>query len=238
MDILGNIAIVKNVGQLENILIHHKKVKSVYLLHGLKEEIRNPSLELIYGEDIEEVIHVESGYKLLIPFKKAYFNPRFLNERVAFRDFVSENQTILDVTGGVGGFQIALLKEKKVKSVYNDINPACKEYFLKNLKLNKLPVVESHCFDILDLDLKQKFDVVLHNAPHEIEFHWQKLKSFVLPNGYIWAYFFYKRGIEFNEEYFKKVANISSSLNYWRMTIPQELINNFSWKYFLETQMN
>jgi len=70
--------------------------------------------------------------------KKRFFSPRLSTERERIANLVQDNETVINMFGGIGMFSILIAKTKKCK-VYNiDINPIASELCEKNIELNKL----------------------------------------------------------------------------------------------------
>jgi tRNA (guanine37-N1)-methyltransferase len=70
--------------------------------------------------------------------EKTFFSPRLSTERERIAEIIKDNETIINMFGGVGMFSIVAAKKKKCH-VYNiDINPDAARLCSENILLNKL----------------------------------------------------------------------------------------------------
>ncbi|HLA21846.1 MAG TPA: class I SAM-dependent methyltransferase family protein [Nitrosopumilaceae archaeon] len=177
-DQIGNIIIIrmpyslvskkKAIGKI--LLQKIKTAKSVfYQSSPVEGDFRTRNLELIAGEDNTETEYKEYGCRFKVDVKKAFFSPRLSTERNRIADLVSDEETIINMFGGIGMFSIIAAKKKKC-TVYNiDINPDAIELCNQNIMLNKLKgKVESITGDatkIIEEGLSDKGDRILMLLP-------------------------------------------------------------------------
>jgi tRNA (guanine37-N1)-methyltransferase len=119
----------------------HKNVRAVYRKASeRKGEYRVRELELIKGENITEVIHMEHGYKIKLDVTKVYFSPREATERQRIASQVKPGETVMVMFAGVGPFAIAIAKKQPAvgKIIAIEINPDAYRYMVENIKINKV----------------------------------------------------------------------------------------------------
>jgi len=180
-DLVGDIAIIKVPKDLEN----KKEILAKTLLDNLKNvkvvlrqtspirgEFRLRDLEYLAGEYRFSTFYKEYNCIFKVDLSKVYFSPRLSHERIRISNLVKENETILNMFGGIGTFSIIIAKHKKVNKVYNvDLNPYCYELALENVKLNKLegiviPIL-GDVREVIEEKLKGLADRVLMPYPAE-----------------------------------------------------------------------
>ncbi len=205
-EIIGNrekaIAIVEIPHQLkpkrgvvaDAIMKKHKNVKTVLLKESPRfGEYRTRKYRIIKGVKNTEVLHVENGCRLLVDPQTVYFSPRESTERQRIIDKVSENESIIVFFAGVGPFAIEIAKKKNVKRVVGiEINPAAVDYFLKNIKLNKLDNVEAILGDVAEKsrDFANQFDRVIMPLPERSSEYIRDAVRCLKPGGICHFYFF------------------------------------------------
>lgn len=131
------IAKKKMIGEI--LLKKVKTAKSVfYQSSPVEGNYRTRDLELLAGEDRTETQYKEFGCRFVVDVKKAFFSPRLSTERERIAKLISDEETVINMFGGIGMFSIIAAKKKKCK-VYNiDINPYASSLCEKNITLNKL----------------------------------------------------------------------------------------------------
>jgi len=158
----------KAVGEI--LLQRVKTAKSVfYQSSPVEGNFRTRNLELLAGEDNTETEYKEYGCRFKVDVQKAFFSPRLSTERNRIANLVVEDETIINMFGGIGMFSIIAAKKNKC-TVYNiDINPDATELCNQNIKLNKLKgKVESICGDaakVIEERLSDKGDRILMLLP-------------------------------------------------------------------------
>jgi tRNA (guanine37-N1)-methyltransferase len=146
-DQIGNIIILRIPDSLlykrkiigEVLLDKVKMAKSVYCqLSPVEGDYRIRKLELLAGEDKTETEYKEHGCRFKVDVEKTFFSPRLSTERERIAEFINDDETIINMFGGVGMFSIVAAKKKKCH-VYNiDINPDAARLCSENILLNKL----------------------------------------------------------------------------------------------------
>lgn len=205
-EIIGNkeksIAIVEIPHQLkpkrcvvaDAIMKKHKNVKTVLLKESPRfGEYRTRKYRIIKGVKDTEVLHVENGCRLLVDPQTVYFSPRESTERQRIIDKVSENESIIVFFAGVGPFAIEIAKKKNVRRVVGiEINPAAVDYFLKNIKLNKVTNVEAILGDVAEKskEFSNQFDRVIMPLPEKSSEYIRDAVSCLKPGGVCHFYFF------------------------------------------------
>ncbi len=150
-----------------------KKVKTAksifYQSSPVEGDYRIRQLELLAGEDSTETEYKEHGCRFKVDIEKTFFSPRLATERLRIADSVNDNETIINMFGGVGMFSIIAAKKKRCH-VYNiDINPYAARLCSENIALNKLKgtveSIEGDASDIIEKRLSETGDRVLMLLP-------------------------------------------------------------------------
>ncbi len=178
-DLIGDIAIVEIPEGLEEkegliaeaIAKFHKNVKVVCKKAGVVSgEERVRPLEVIYGENRTETIHVENGCRFKLDVSKVFFTPRLASERMRVVGKVREGEIVADLFAGVGPYSIPIAKFAKPKVVYAiDKNPEAYKYLVENIKINKvvgkvLPFL-GDCREVVEKEEIKGVDRVIMNLP-------------------------------------------------------------------------
>ncbi|MGQ4873574.1 MAG: class I SAM-dependent methyltransferase [Promethearchaeia archaeon] len=116
-------------------------VKAVYLNRGkISGTFREPEgIEFIAGEDNPIVIHTEHGIKYKFDITKIMFSKGNINERKYLASLVKEGEIVVDMFAGIGYFSLPIAKLSKAEKIYSiELNPVAHNFFLENIKINKL----------------------------------------------------------------------------------------------------
>lgn len=113
------------------------RVNSVYLIRGIEGVERRPSLELLAGEPVTEVVHREYGCIYKLDLTRLMFCLGNSFERLRVAGLTSRGEVVVDMFAGVGQFTIPIALLGEPKKVYAiEINPIAHQYLLYNIKLN------------------------------------------------------------------------------------------------------
>ena len=177
-DQIGSIIIVRIPDSLiskkkiigETLLEQVKTTKSVFFQSSPVEgDFRTRNLELLAGDDKTETEYKESGCRFIVDVEKTFFSPRLSTERERISNLVNDNETIVNMFGGIGMFSI-LSAKKKSCTVYNiDINPDESTLCEENTRLNKLKgnviSLNGDASDIIKKELQNSANRVLMLLP-------------------------------------------------------------------------
>ena len=177
-DQIGSIIIVRIPDSLiskkkiigETIMEQVKTTKSVYYQSSPVEgDFRTRNLEILAGDDKTETEYKESGCRFIVDVEKAFFSPRLSTERERISNLIKDNETIVNMFGGIGMFSI-LAAKKTPCTVYNlDINPNASKLCEENIRLNKLKgniiSLNGDAADIINKKLQNSADRVLMLLP-------------------------------------------------------------------------
>ena len=146
-DQIGSIIIVRIPDSLiskkkiigETLLEQVKTTKSVYYQSSPVEgDFRTRNLEILAGDDKTETEYKENGCRFIVDVEKAFFSPRLSTERERISNLIKDNETIVNMFGGIGMFSILAAKQTPC-TIYNlDINPNASKLCEENIRLNKL----------------------------------------------------------------------------------------------------
>ncbi|MEM0199168.1 MAG: methyltransferase [Desulfurococcaceae archaeon] len=144
-DIVDNVVIIRenvlrtwSIGELvENIRKVHPRVRAIWVKRETVDVYRIPVLELLWGEDIRDLMVKEYGFKFKVKLGKVFFNPRLAEEHRRLAKLVKPGEIVLDMFSGIGGFSIHIAGEVPSLVIANDLNPDAYELLLENIVLNK-----------------------------------------------------------------------------------------------------
>ena len=177
-DQIGSIIIVRIPESLlskkkiigEKLLEQVKTARTVfYQSSSVEGDYRTRDLEIIAGDDNTVTEYKEFGCKFIVDVKNAFFSPRLSTERDRIANLIQDDETVINMFGGIGMFSIIATKRKKC-TVYNiDINPIAVNLCEKNIVLNKLAgkviSIQGDAAQIIEKQLKNKGDRVLMLLP-------------------------------------------------------------------------
>ena len=200
-DQIGSIIIVRIPDSLiskkkiigETLLEQVKTTKSVFFQSSPVEgDFRTRNLELLAGDDKTETEYKESGCRFIVDVEKTFFSPRLSTERERISNLVNDNETIVNMFGGIGMFSI-LSAKKKSCIVYNiDINPDASKLCEENTRLNKLKgnviSLNGDASDIIKKELQNSANRVLMLLPERSDEFLDSAISSLKTNGIIHYY--------------------------------------------------
>ena len=200
-DQIGSIIIVRIPDSLiskkkiigETLLEQVKTTKSVFFQSSPVEgDFRTRDLELLAGDDKTETEYKESGCRFIVDVEKTFFSPRLSTERERISNLVNDNETIVNMFGGIGMFSI-LSAKKKSCTVYNiDINPDASTLCEENTRLNKLKgnviSLNGDASDIIKKELQNSANRVLMLLPERSDEFLDSAISSLKTNGIIHYY--------------------------------------------------
>ncbi|MDD1769178.1 MAG: class I SAM-dependent methyltransferase family protein, partial [Methanomassiliicoccales archaeon] len=175
-DVVGDIAIIRLSDELisyktvigEALASTFPRLRSIALDRGVKGEMRVRDLEVIWGDDSIETVHIEYGLRLKVDLRKAYFNPRLASERHRVASLVRKGEIVIDMFAGVGPFSMMIAKYAEPETVYAiDLNMDAVEYMKDNLMLNRVRRVIPIWGDAREvLPTLPRPDRIIMNLPH------------------------------------------------------------------------
>lgn len=157
-DQIGSIVVIKIPDAISDkklviaqaILDNIKTAKSVFAqVSAVQGEFRVRDLEFLAGENTTLTEYREHGCRFRVDVAKTYFSPRLSTERLRIAEMVQDNESIVNMFGGVGTYSIVIARANTTCSVYSiDSNADAAELCAVNAKLNKVQDrVESICGD-------------------------------------------------------------------------------------------
>jgi len=178
----------------EAIMKKHRNVKTVLLKDSPRQgEFRTRSYRRIKGEKNTEVLHVENGCRLLVDPVSSYFSSREGTERDRIVRKVKPGETVMVFFAGAGPFAVEIAKKARpTKVVGIEINPAAVDYFVKNIRMNKLQNTEAVLGDVAERakEFHGQCDRVIMPLPERaVEYTADALKC-LKPGGVCHLYFF------------------------------------------------
>lgn len=234
-DQIGDIIIVR----IPDLLLGKKEIIGKTLLEQIKNantvfcqsspvegDFRIRDLEFLAGENKTQTEYKEFGCRFLVDVEKVFFSPRLSTERNRIADLVEDEETVINMFGGIGMFSIMAAKKKKC-TVYNiDINPDAAKLCEKNISLNKLAgsVISLHgdATQIINEKLKEKGDRILMLLPERSDEFLDSAISAAKKNGIIHYYSHIhadKKTLapKLSEKHFLEITPVKSEILYSRM---------------------
>ena len=140
---IGDILIVDNKfdedskANLESIASKHK-VKSIIKIDRIEGQKREPTIDLIFGDETE-TIHKENGCLFNLDLSKVMWAKGNNNERLRIAKLVSKGETVVDMFAGIGYFSIPIGVHSQAKQIYSiEINPNSHQFLKRNIELNRI----------------------------------------------------------------------------------------------------
>lgn len=140
---IGDILVVDNkfreisADSLEELALRHN-VKSIVKIRQIDGEMREPSLDMLYGEETE-TIHKENGCLFNLDLSKVMWAKGNNNERLRIAKLVEDGEIVVDMFAGIGYFSIPIGVHSNAKKIYSiEINPNSHHFLCKNVELNKI----------------------------------------------------------------------------------------------------
>jgi tRNA wybutosine-synthesizing protein 2 len=122
------------------------QAKTVCLDLGIEGELREPKVELLFGEKTE-TIHKENGVKFKLDVAKLMFSSGNIDERIRMATVARKDEIAVDMFAGIGFFSLPMAVHSKPKKIYAcEKNPVAHHYLEENVKLNS---VEDIVFPVL-----------------------------------------------------------------------------------------
>ena len=175
-DIVGDIFVLRLFPELEpyaeviaNALLEtNKNAKVVAIDKGVKGEFRTRDLEILAGENRTITVQKEYGMKYELDLATVYFSPRLATERKRIADLVKPGEVIMDMFCGAGPFSILLASTEKPTAIFAiDKNPEAINYFVKNIKINKIKKISPMLGDArIRATQLPRPDRIIMNLPH------------------------------------------------------------------------
>jgi len=104
---------------------------------GIKGELREPSFELIFGDDNTETIHKENGVKYKLDPIKIMFSSGNMDERIRMSNIIKQGETIVDMFAGIGYFSLPIAVHCTPDKIFAaEKNPVSYNYLCENIVLN------------------------------------------------------------------------------------------------------
>ncbi len=187
-----------------DILLRHRRVRSVYAKRGTVGEYRVADLVLIGGVDDPVTIYREAGLRFYVDVSRVYVNPRLSTEHVRLSSELEGR--VLDMFAGFGGFSVrAACMESVELVVANDINPAAVECLVRSLALNKarlrapVLVLRMDAARLPDVLPHGFFDHIIMNLPHASLDFIPAARLLAAPGGVLHVYLVASSGSEARE---------------------------------------
>lgn len=114
---------------------------------GIKGELREPDVEVIFGTENTETIHEENGVKFKLDPKKIMFSSGNMNERIRMANISALEEVVVDLFAGIGYFSLPLAVYVKPKKIYScEKNPVSYNYLCENIVLNNVSSIVEPLF--------------------------------------------------------------------------------------------
>ena len=175
IDFIGHVAIIRLKEDVfieelaDAILKTNKRIKTVCIDRGVRDDHRVRDLEIVRGERTLETVHVEYGVRMKMDISKVYFSPRLARERVRVAEQIEDNDIVIDMFAGVAPFDLIISKFSHPKRLYAiDANPYAVKYAEENIRLNSVV----HLIEVIEGNAKKVIPClpdaqhIIMNLPH------------------------------------------------------------------------
>ena len=114
------------------------KVKSIIKVKRIEGQKREPTIEILYGNETETV-HKENGCLFNLDLSKVMWAKGNNNERLRIAKLVGKGETVVDMFAGIGYFSIPIGVHSQADHIYSiEINPNSYHFLKNNITLNKI----------------------------------------------------------------------------------------------------
>ena len=119
-------------------LASEHKVKSIIKVKRIEGQKREPTIEILYGNETETV-HKENGCLFNLDLSKVMWAKGNNNERLRIAKLVGKGETVVDMFAGIGYFSIPIGVHSQADQIYSiEINPNSYHFLKNNITLNKI----------------------------------------------------------------------------------------------------
>lgn len=119
-------------------LASEHKVKSIIKVKKIEGQKREPTIEILYGNETETV-HKENGCLFNLDLSKVMWAKGNNNERLRIAKLVGKGETVVDMFAGIGYFSIPIGVHSQADQIYSiEINPNSYHFLKNNITLNKI----------------------------------------------------------------------------------------------------
>jgi tRNA wybutosine-synthesizing protein 2 len=152
-ELLGDVLLMKLPLELEALkkeiaraYAEELQAKTVLRDLGIEGDLREPKVELLWGNETETV-HKENGVKFKLDCAKLMFSSGNIDERIRMASLVVDKEVVVDMFAGIGFFSIPMAVHSRPKNIFAcELNPVAYQYLCENIHLND---VENTVFPIL-----------------------------------------------------------------------------------------
>ena len=119
-------------------LASEHKAKSIIKVKKIEGQKREPTIEILYGNETETV-HKENGCLFNLDLSKVMWAKGNNNERLRIAKLVGKGETVVDMFAGIGYFSIPIGVHSLADHIYSiEINPNSYHFLKNNITLNKI----------------------------------------------------------------------------------------------------
>lgn len=127
----------KNIGDAYSKVLNCKSVLND--LGGIKGELREPNVEVIFGPIDTITVHKENDISFKLDPQKIMFSSGNMSERIRMATISKPSETVVDLFAGIGYFTLPVAVYSKPKIIYAvEKNPVAYDFLKKNIALNKV----------------------------------------------------------------------------------------------------
>ncbi len=127
----------RNIGKTYSKVLNCKSVLND--LGGIKGELREPNVEVIFGPIDTITVHKENDISFKLDPQKIMFSSGNMSERIRMATISKPSETVVDLFAGIGYFTLPVAVYSKPKIIYAvEKNPVAYDFLKKNIALNKV----------------------------------------------------------------------------------------------------
>jgi tRNA wybutosine-synthesizing protein 2 len=142
-ELLGDVVLMKIPPELEDIkeeiagaYAEELHAKTVLQDLGIEGELREPNVEILWGEETETV-HKENGVKFKLDCAKLMFSSGNIDERIRMATIAKKDEVVVDMFAGIGFFSIPMAVHSRPKEIFAlEMNPMAFYYLKENIYMN------------------------------------------------------------------------------------------------------
>ncbi len=142
-ELLGDVLLMKIPEELEALkgeiaqaYAKELNAKTVLRDFGIVGDLREPNVELLYGQETE-TIHKENGVKFKLDCGKLMFSSGNVDERIRMATIAGKDEVVVDMFAGIGFFSIPMAVHSRPKKIIAlELNPVAFSYLRENIHLN------------------------------------------------------------------------------------------------------
>lgn len=159
-ELLGDVLLMKIPSGLEGLketvaraYAEELVAKTVLRDLGIEGDLREPSVEVLFGSDTETT-HKENGVLFRLDCARLMFSSGNVDERIRMATITGRGEVVVDMFAGIGFFSVPIAVHSGPRTVHAiELNPVAFHYLQENIALNGVgDIVIPHLGDNRDFE--------------------------------------------------------------------------------------